>query len=88
MAGFYWKILRDACVVYGPAPSTWMLHPRIQSVDDITRRIPQRTFEQRWFEKLLQDIDVDGGRRDALIHGGFPAHGEPARVSVAVRRAG
>jgi hypothetical protein len=57
LAAFYWKTLREACVVYGQAPSTWMLHPRVQSIEDIKQRIPQRAFERMWFDNLLQDID-------------------------------
>jgi hypothetical protein len=57
LAAFYWKTLREACVVYGQAPSTWILHPRVQSVEDIKQRIPQRAFERMWFDNLLQDID-------------------------------
>lgn len=75
LASFYWKTLQRACVVYGPAPSTWVLHPYIQSVDDIKRRIPQRTFERMWFENLFQDLIADD------------MNGAHAHVSVPVRQA-
>ena len=69
LGSFYWKTLQESCVVYGQAPSTWMLHPHIQSVDDITRRIPQRTFERMWFENLLCDLDVGEQSRGGLRYG-------------------
>jgi hypothetical protein len=98
LAAFYWQTLREACVVYGQAPSAWMLHPHIQSVDDITRRIPQRTFKRLWFENLLHDLDAgDGTDGDWMpgnlslgrmaTAGNIAAGSERARIPLAVHRA-
>jgi hypothetical protein len=69
-AAFYLQTLGQAHIVlprtygpltYGPQANDdniWMLHPSIHSVDDITRRIPQHTFEKLWFENVLRNIDV------------------------------
>ena len=46
--------------------SIWMLHPSIHSVDDITRRIPQRTFEQLWLENVLRNIDTNDAKAGDL----------------------
>ena len=93
LASFYWRTLQQACVVYGQAPSSWMLHPHIQSVDDIKQRIPQRAFERMWFENLLRDIDAgdvtrgDVSRAD-LVSGDLAlGGGERARIPVAIHQA-
>ncbi len=77
-AAFYLQTLEQTRIVLprtvGPQAnddSIWILHPSIRSVDDITRRIPQRTFERLWFENVLKDIDLSDG-----------AAGELARISV------
>jgi hypothetical protein len=89
LGSFYWKALREACVVYGQAPSTWMLHPHIQTVDDITQRIPRRTFERMWFENLLHDLDAGDlsltGKDSTL--GTLAGGGERARIPLVVHQA-
>ena len=54
--------------------SIWVLHSSIHSVDDITRRIPQRTFEQLWFENVLKDIDLGEGAAGELTRIPVTAH--------------
>jgi hypothetical protein len=75
---FYLQTLERASIVLpwtaGPQANDcfpWVLHPAIHSVDDIIRRIPQRTFERLWFENVLMDIDL-----------GDTAPGELARIPV------
>ena len=87
LASFYWRTLKQACVVYGQAPYTWILHPHIRSVDDITQRISQRTFERLWFENLLYDLDAGDVTRGGLTRGDLQAAGNCAggdRVRVPV----
>jgi hypothetical protein len=92
-ASFYWRILKEACVIYGYASSEWILHPRIQSLDDITERIPQRTFERMWFENLLQDVDIGNLGQGRFTVGNIAAGGgiadgsKHARIPVALHQA-
>jgi hypothetical protein len=73
---FYLQTLEQASIVLpwmaGPQADDhfpWVLDPAIHSVDDITQRIPQCTFEQLWFENVLTEIDL-----------GDTALGELARI--------
>ena len=75
---FYLQTLEQASIVLpwsaGPRDDDrfpWVLHPAIRSVDDITRRIPQRTFEQLWFEDVLTEIDWSDAATGELAR--FPA---------------
>jgi hypothetical protein len=77
-ATFYLQTLEQARIVFpwtaGPQAdemSPWMLHPAIHSVEDITRRITQRTFEQLWLETVLMGIGLSDS-----------ATGELARIPV------
>ena len=75
---FYMQTLEQACIVLpwtaGPQADDyfpWVLHPAIHSVDDITQRIPQRTFEQRWFENVLAEIDWGDAAAGKKINANF-----------------
>ena len=57
----YMEILEQAHILHRRVNGrvVWRLHPRIQSIEDITSRISQRTFEQARFRALLAEVDLD-----------------------------